>query len=158
MNPQGAEWLAQLRDIHSAPAVPWWPPAPGWWILAVMALAGLALAALRALRAWRRQRRKRLLEGWLEAVRQQSDPLRSPQDFIAGINRVLKLVAIRAFPGQGCRRMQGRAWVEFLQSRLDGFPGKDALGVLASGPYQPWPELDAAAVLLAAREWVRRHG
>ena len=39
MNP---ELLAQLRDIHAAPELPWWPPASGWWALALMLLVVLA--------------------------------------------------------------------------------------------------------------------
>jgi len=31
--------LEQLRDIHLPQAVHWWPPAPGWWILALVSLA-----------------------------------------------------------------------------------------------------------------------
>ena len=31
--------LEQLRDIHLPQAVHWWPPAPGWWIVAAVALA-----------------------------------------------------------------------------------------------------------------------
>lgn len=33
--------LSQLRDIHLPEPVSWWPPAPGWWILAVIILATL---------------------------------------------------------------------------------------------------------------------
>jgi hypothetical protein len=36
------ELLAQLADIHLPEAVSFWPPAPGWWILALI-LLGIAL-------------------------------------------------------------------------------------------------------------------
>ena len=39
MNPQDP--LAQLRDIHLPEPVSWWPPAPGWWLLAVLVLIAL---------------------------------------------------------------------------------------------------------------------
>ncbi len=30
--------LAQLRDIHTPDPISWWPLAPGWWVLLVLAL------------------------------------------------------------------------------------------------------------------------
>lgn len=36
MNP-----LDQLRDIHQPTPPPWWPPAPGWWLVATLVLGTL---------------------------------------------------------------------------------------------------------------------
>jgi hypothetical protein len=42
----------QLRDIHLPAEPAWWPPAPGWWALAVIALLimGVAIAFARQYR------------------------------------------------------------------------------------------------------------
>ena len=39
------EAVQQIRDIHGFAGVPWWPPGPGWWVLA----GGLILLALLAI-------------------------------------------------------------------------------------------------------------
>ena len=47
--------LEQLRDIHLPQAVHWWPPAPGWWVVAALSLA-LTIWLVRFLqRRYRRQ-------------------------------------------------------------------------------------------------------
>jgi len=51
---QGADPLAQLRDIHIPDSVSWWPPAPGWWGLVVIIFVAMVLVWL-----WRRRRRQR---------------------------------------------------------------------------------------------------
>ena len=33
--------LVNLKDIHLPPPVSFWPPAPGWWILAVLLISSL---------------------------------------------------------------------------------------------------------------------
>ena len=40
MNDPGS--LQNLNDIVVPGPVAWWPPAPGWYVLAAFALAGLA--------------------------------------------------------------------------------------------------------------------
>ena len=52
MNPQDP--LSQLRDIHLPDTGGFWPPAPGWWLLALIALAALA-----GLIWWLRRQRRR---------------------------------------------------------------------------------------------------
>ena len=33
--------LEQLKDVHLPPPISWWPPAPGWWLVAVLILVSL---------------------------------------------------------------------------------------------------------------------
>ena len=56
MNPETL--VDRLAPLRTPEAVSWWPPAPGWWILAAIALAIVALL-LRYL--WRYHRRGRPL-------------------------------------------------------------------------------------------------
>jgi hypothetical protein len=158
MNPQGADLLSQLRDIHSAPAAPWWPPAPGWWVVALLAAIGLIFVARYFTRQWRRQLRRRKLAGYVQAIETGIDPAADPQGFLAAINRIFKLVAIEAFPGSHCVQMRGADWTGFLQRHMSPQPGTEHLEVLADGPYQPRPRFDDDAMLRLARQWISQYG
>lgn len=152
------ELLAQLRDIHAAAEPGWWPPAPGWWILAALLLSLLVLLLLWLARRWAVRRRRGKLLAALEHIQGQYDPAAPAGEYLAQLNRLFRVVAVRAFPGTASARLQGAAWVEFLRSLLPEGPASRSLSVLAEGPYQPDTELDAAGLEAMAREWVRRYG
>jgi hypothetical protein len=155
VNPDGAaDLLSQLRDIHGAPEAPFWPPAPGWWVLAALLLAAVAWAVAALLRRWRARRRRQELLRQLETLRDRHDPRQEPGAWLASVSRLLKVTALRAFPDASPGTLTGPAWAEFL----GGESGPGDFRALASGPYENEPEFDAGAVEAAARAWLRRHG
>lgn len=155
MTPQGsAELLSQLRDIQGAPEASFWPPAPGWWLLAIGVFA-LLFWGLRVLRRRALARRRRLdLVHRLGRLRQDHDPDREPQAWLAGVNRLLKVTAMRAFPDQAPGVLTGPEWVAFLGGDSD----PEIFSALAAGPYEPHPRFDSSALERAAEGWLRRHG
>jgi hypothetical protein len=158
MNPQGADLLAQLRDIHGAPAAPWWPPAPGWWVLALLVAIGLFYVVRYASKRHQQKQRRLQLTRFVDRVTQEVDPAAAPQEYLASLNRVFKIVALRAFPENHCALMQGAEWVDFLRIKLGDAGESDELKVLAVGPYQPAPEFDAERLTGLAKRWIRQHG
>lgn len=156
MNPDAsADLLAQLRDIQSAPPAPFWPPAPGWWVLAVLVLLLLGWLLRGLWRIWRVNRRRRDLLVHLRSLRNEHDPVREPQSYLSSVNRLLKVAAMRAFPAEAPGALQGREWVDFLTAKHDH---GGALEALATGQYQPEPEFDPRSLEAAVGQWLRRHG
>jgi len=157
MNADSSQLLAQLQDIHGAGQPGWWPPAPGWWVLGLVLLALLVLALRKAAAhvAVRRRRKAWLLA--LDALGREHDPSLNPHDYLAGLNRLFRAVAIRAFPGTACTRLQGEEWVAFIVSLMPE-TGDDGLAALAFGPYEPAPRFDPAALNERARTWVKLYG
>jgi hypothetical protein len=156
--PDNAQLLAQLRDIHAAGDPGWWPPAPGWWGLAALALLGLFFVMRALARRWAQLRRRRAWLRALEALDQQWDPRVQPHDYLAGLNRVFRAVALKAFPEARCGRLQGDEWVAFIRAGLPGGKTAECLSALARGPYEPLPEFDAPALREQARLWVTLYG
>lgn len=153
MNPDP---LQQLRDIHAAADASWWPPAPGWWMLfLVLLLAVILLGRFLIARHKVKLRRQQML-GWIDHLNLLVDPNEQPQAYLSGINRVFKAVALKAFPAENCAALSGTAWVTFIGEKLAG--PTEPLQVLASGPFDPKPEFDAAAISQLGREWINRYG
>lgn len=155
MNP---DLLAQLRDIHSAAPAPWWPPAPGWWLLALSLLVLLGWLGRRVFAKYRVHQRRKQMLGWVDHLNENINPQREPQAYLSTINRIFKLVALRAFPGQQCAALNGQDWVDFLTEKMSKFPTAQSLDVLASGPYDPAPDFNPEQLSELTRYWIRQHG
>jgi len=155
MNP---DLLSQLKDIHSAPPVPWWPPAPGWWVLAFLLLVLLVWVGRRLLDRYKDHRRRKQMLAWVEHLNETIDPRLQPQAYLATLNRIFKLVALRAFPERHCAAMAGQEWVGFLTGEMSKSKSAGSLSVLASGPYDPAPQFDPDIMSELTRYWIRRHG
>ena len=155
MNP---DLLSQLRDSHAAAPVPWWPPAPGWWVLALLVLALLGWLGRRLLARFRVHQRRKQMLGWVEHLNASIDPRRDPQAYLSTLNRIFKLVAMRAFPAQQCAALNGQDWVDFLIENMKKSPSAESLGVLAAGPYDPAPKFEPELISELTRYWIRQHG
>ncbi len=158
MNADQSQLLEQLQDIHAAGQPGWWPPAPGWWLLAALLLLALFFAARFA--RWKlaaRKRRRELLHA-LDVLNDEFDPLENAHEYLSGLNRLFRTVAMRAFPATACARLQGDEWVRFIISLLPEKAQTASLDALSKGPYEPAPEFDSRALEENARTWVRLYG
>lgn len=140
------ELLARLRDVHPSAAPSWWPPAPGWWLALVLAVA-LAVIAIRYLPGWwRRLRLRRRLMAALAAAASAAE-----------VSQLLRLAALERFPERRPAGLTGADWVAFLES-CAGAPRRFAAlaAALTEMPYRARGADDEIARLrAAARAWLR---
>ncbi len=158
MNTDPSQLLAQLQDIHAVGRPLWWPPAIGWWVLALVLLFLMVVATrfLRLKLAARKRRREWLRA--LDAIGRELDPQRDAHQYLASLNRLFRAVALKAFPGTGCAGLQGEEWVIFISSLLPENADYSSLAALARGPYEPVPRFDVQSLAAHARVWVRLYG
>jgi hypothetical protein len=96
--------------------------------------------------------------GWVDHLNANIDPKRHPQEYLSTLNRIFKLVALRAFPGEQCALLNGQEWADFLAEKMSKSGSVESLGVLASGPYDPAPSFDPDQMSELTRYWIRQHG
>src|SRR5690606_10438427 len=126
-----------LRDVHMRRPPSWWPPAPGWWMLAAVAMVlFLGWAAWR----WHKARRRRLAGRLFD---QAVAAAATPAAQVAAISALLRRAARRVEPGADA--LDGDAWLAFLDRGLAQDPFRHGPGaLLRDGAFRP--EVDAQAV------------
>jgi hypothetical protein len=139
-----------LRDIHLPGLIAWWPPAPGWWLVAALALAALVALAL-YYRSGRHQRAALRSIGRVRAALERgAEPVECLQRVSTTLRRFAmttadqqSVAALRAVDGVADRSdssevagLVGQRWLRYLDSRWkrDEF-SRGAGRLLLAAPY-----------------------
>ena len=128
-----------LHDVHAGIAPSWWPPAPGWWVLATVVLICGGLVAW-----WLRRRRRQfaLLKLFDEAI----DRAGNPAEQVAAMSELLRRAARRRNPAAD--KLEGVAWLHFLDDGLPGLPFSTGAGaLLRDGGFRAEVAADEVAAL-----------
>jgi len=154
--PELAKQLEQLRDIHLPPGISWWPPAPGWWVLAgVVVIAALAAVGVSYVR--RRTVRYRALHELNDLRRDENLGAVSAAERIAVL---LKRIVLQRSATKSIGVEHGTRWVERLTQDPGGMPAEIAR-FLALAPYADAERIDhspdRAALFTATDRWIRRN-
>lgn len=149
----------QLRDIHLPAAPDFWPPAPGWWILGVLALGIASWGALLAWRQFRIHRQRRHILALLEQMERSSDAS-TTAEYLGQLSNLTRRLALMRFPRHEIASLTGREWLQFLdRSGGDGQFSEGPGKVLAQGPYmRELPDdVDSRALTQLVRQWITRN-
>ncbi len=150
-----AKPLLDLAANHSPNAIsPWWPLAPGWWILIALTLCliGIAMLWLKRHKA-RNQYRRQAQQALADIQHQQLDK----QQLASQCNALLKRTAITAY-GQQVALLQGDAWCQYIISaaKLNDADSQSLIN-LEQQRYQRHCDIDANAVITACEHFIRQH-
>ena len=151
----GQDPLATLRDIHLPAEVPFWPPAPGWFMLAGAVALALAIGLLLE---WRRRQTLayRALQD-LKAIARDGDT----RVVGAACAVLMRRIVLSRQAHAPAAALTGDAFVRFLGEGRGGVPAPIA-DFLARAPYLPpgaaeADAVDRAALVKAVRLWIRSH-
>ena len=146
--------LATLRPLHAPPRIPWWPPAPGWWIV-----LSLAILALVIFIGWRR--RGVMQRAALHELRSLASLTDHPVVQAAAVNRLLKRFVRVRWPNTEAASLTGEAWLNFLDTHGGGESFTRGAGrVLGTLPYgDTTVEVGNGDELIATvHRWIRSNG
>ena len=134
-----------LRDIHQATAPAWWPPAPGWWMLAALLVAVLVLWR------WWRLRKVRRLQAIARVFDDAVAPASNPGEIelpaqIAAMSSLLRRAARRRHPHADT--LQGEPWLALLDGNDPRRPFTQGEGrLLLEGGFRKDADAEQVAAL-----------
>ncbi len=140
-----------LRDIHLPGEIGWWPPAPGWWLLAALVLGGLAVYAVHYYRGRHKRVALRAVKSVRAALEQGAEPVACLQH-VSTILRRFAMTSIAAVPGGAAAAdvagLIGERWLKFLDGRWERTEFSAGLGrQLLVAPYARPNSIERRAAL-----------
>ena len=154
----------ELRDIHLPDAVSWWPPAPGWWIIASLLLLTLLLGYL-ARKYYRSKALQRQIVAEIEAIKNDFQSHKNTYTLIQSLSILLRRSCISFYPRHETAGLTGGDWLRYLddtypeKSSSTHLPFQQGVGkILASAPYmaeQSSIDIDANALLELCEKWLQ---
>lgn len=160
--------LEQLQPLIAPAPIHWWPPAPGWWLMAIL-VPGVIWIIWKSVQRWQNKRRPAAAVAALDPIRQaaldEMARLAKPYDgadagpWLQQINALLKRLCRERYPDQQSHTLSSRAWLAFLDSRCPA-AGLTRWMILVEGAYRPHCHLDDKAIDSldqAVSIWIRKH-
>ncbi len=144
-----------LKDIHLPETISWWPPALGWWILAVL----IPLLILMLVKIYQHLTRKTAIKTAKKILANlKQDSSKDNFQKLRELSVLLRRVAISVSPKRDVAGLTGRAWLDFLDSSLKDSPFAEGIGAcLASEPYRKTPltEIEITQLISLCEVWLK---
>lgn len=145
----------ELRDIHLPEAIGWWPPAPGWWLLAIFVPFFLLLSIVLYKRITRKTAKKTAKKLLLKI---KQDSTLDDKHKLQEISALIRRVAISLSARTETASLTGQTWLEFLDSSVNGTPFSEGSGrFLADAHYQKQAavDLDIPQLIAVCEDWLK---
>ncbi len=155
--------LSNLRDIVEPPPIPWWPPAPGWYVVLAVLIGGACVGTYLWVRRWKANWYRRAALAKLQQLASDPTMRQTPRRMLCEVQELLKRTALVAFPREQVAPLTDNRWLEFLDrtSGMQEFTGGSGRrlieAVYAPNSADRLTIADTDSVLQLSRSWIERH-
>jgi hypothetical protein len=153
MEPQAPQ--LDLKDIHLPDVINWWPPAIGWWLLAIL----IPLFCFFLFWLYKRLTRKTAIKTAKKLILQikQNTQVDDKQK-LTELSQLIRRVAISLSTRAETASLTGQAWLEYLDKSVIGTPFSQGAGkILATAQYQKTSpaDIDIPSLIAVCENWLK---
>ena len=130
-----------IRDLHLPEAIGWWPLAPGWWVLIVLAAAGLVVLLRRLGRARARGAARRHALRQLESYSKEYLTHLDGVLFGTQLSELVRRTMLAYAPRSEVAGLTGEEWLAWLDRDLD----RSHFAAGDGRPLIEWPYRDSGS-------------
>lgn len=143
-----------LRDIHLPDTISWWPPAPGWWLLALLVVL-VALIIPRVIKYIKRKSLNKLALLELTNIEQTFNTHKNNDQLVQDISVLLRRICLSYKPRQQVASLTGKDWIDYLNTMTENNYFSEQLGqTLLNAPYQKHAHFNADELITSCKNWI----
>ena len=151
--------LAQLQDIHLPAEIGLWPPAWGWWVLALLIIATVSALVFFIKRKISRNAYRTIAIAELNSIHKKYGSDQN-SEYLQNLSIILRRTALSGFGSQFNASLKGNEWLKWLDEQCTKTNLQFSQGVGAAlliGPYQKNPEFNRDELHKLSLIWVNEH-
>lgn len=151
--------LAQLQDIHMPTDIGLWPPAWGWWVLAIVLLISLISIIFFIKRKNARNTYRKLAVNEVHAIQTRFSSEQN-SEYLQALSIILRRTALSGLGSGFNVSLKGTEWLEWLDQQCPKTNHQFSNGVgtaLLAGPYQKSPDFDRNELYKLSLLWIQEH-
>jgi hypothetical protein len=149
--------LAQLRDIHLPEPVSWWPPALGWWLVALTAMVLLIVGGWFYVKYILRKRYRKAALAELRLL-QEKRQSHTNREQLAQLASLLRRVAIQTCGRHQVAPLAGDRWLRFLDESGHTDQFSNGVGrLLGEDHYRAETKMIPQELFQLAGKWIGGH-
>ena len=142
----------ELRDIHLGEP-DFWPLAPGWWVLIIIAIIALFFAIKILLKAQHQNRINKLMQRHLIDIREEYNAHKDKHKFASDVSLLLKRFVKSILKDKNAVALTDKQWINYLNNRAGTqmFDGLEE--VLTKAQYQPNIDFDVSTLVARVKNF-----
>ncbi len=145
--------MSQLQQLEASQGISAWPPAIGWWLVTIFAIALLALIIISVTKQFKIKRIQKLLLNEYEQIATDYQHDKDSSKYLKALNQLLRRSLFIYTQRDTTATLQNDNWLQVLKfSNVDiPQPVEHALCIAC---YQPQPDIEFDALDHFAQNWL----